>query len=274
MFIAKIKTAAAPLLAVTVVGSVGFTAFAAGPAGKAPGVNPTAIQTPARDEPKNAEPKKEPAAKTDPLANLPSIQKLKVAEEAYKKAREEAAKELDMALMVAREAHAKASKAYGETKDKDARAAASETMREAQLTVNQLLHIRTMLDSSSLGSALPPPVPQESRLHARLEQPSLAISAQLKLGKGQGVVLTTIRKGGTLEKAGFRDNDILIQLNGKPVPSELKALRALLVEIMPDTAVPAIVMREGEQESIKELKLPALGAPPPTALKPVNPTGK
>jgi S1-C subfamily serine protease len=93
----------------------------------------------------------------------------------------------------------------------------------------------------------------------------------LKLESGQGLVVTNLEKDGPLAKAGIQVNDVFLQLNGKPVPSEMTDFRKLLEEIKPDTPVTATILRKGKQESITELRLPALGTSPRTTPKPKRP---
>jgi C-terminal processing protease CtpA/Prc len=235
-----------------------------------PPVNPTvAVQNPGENGNTQAAPKtgeealpvvdqKEP----DAASKVPALKKLKEAEKAYEKARQEVAKELDEALAKADTALAKAMKELADAKDKDARRKASKAVQTALHELHDLRIARFHVDVPRLGRTLPPSVPEESRLQAHLQTPSETLRSQLKLEKGQGLVVISVEKDGATAKAGIQANDIFLQLDGKPVPSDMKEFRKLLAEIKPDTAVTATVLRQGKQESIKELRLPEAGASP------------
>ena len=97
---------------------------------------------------------------------------------------------------------------------------------------------------------------QEPRLGARIEKPSAALVDQLDLPKGQGLVIEDVLNGSAAAKAGLKPNDILLELNGKPVPSDPAEFRQMLRDVKPDTKVDAVVMRKTRKETIKGLSLP------------------
>jgi beta-lactamase regulating signal transducer with metallopeptidase domain len=96
----------------------------------------------------------------------------------------------------------------------------------------------------------------EPRLGARIEKPSAALVDQLDLPKGQGLVIDDVLNGSAAAKAGLKPNDILLELNGKPVPSDPNEFARLLQDVKPDTKVNAVVMRKTRKETIKGLSLP------------------
>jgi hypothetical protein len=95
-----------------------------------------------------------------------------------------------------------------------------------------------------------------ARLGARVEAPNATLAEQLDLPKGQGLVLREVLPDSEADKAGLKAHDILLELNGKPVPSRVEGLIRLMTDIKPDTGVEAVVLRKGKKETIKGLKLP------------------
>jgi membrane-associated protease RseP (regulator of RpoE activity) len=96
----------------------------------------------------------------------------------------------------------------------------------------------------------------DARFGARIQKPSDTLVDQLNLPQKQGIVLQEIRPDSAAAKAGLKDHDILLELNGKPVPSDMDEFGKLVQDIKPDTAVDAVVLRKGKKETIKGLKLP------------------
>jgi hypothetical protein len=98
-------------------------------------------------------------------------------------------------------------------------------------------------------------VERENRLGAVLQKPSATLVEQLDLPAKQGVVLKSVKADSAAAKAGLKANDILLELNGKAVSSEVDEFVKQLNDIKKDTAVDAVVMRKGKRETIKGLKL-------------------
>lgn len=104
------------------------------------------------------------------------------------------------------------------------------------------------------------------RLGATVRKPDATLTEQLDLPKNQGIVIGEVKPDSAAAKAGLKANDILLELNGKPVSSEPREFVKMLDEIKPNTPVDAVVMRKGKKETIKGLSLPE-------APKPANPFG-
>jgi membrane-associated protease RseP (regulator of RpoE activity) len=101
------------------------------------------------------------------------------------------------------------------------------------------------------------------RLGARVAAPGATLADQLDLPKGQGVVLEEVAKDSAAAKAGMRAHDILLELNGKPVPSDRTEFGRMLQDVKADTPVDAVVLRKGKKETIKGLTLPEARAARP-----------
>jgi hypothetical protein len=98
----------------------------------------------------------------------------------------------------------------------------------------------------------------EPRLGVRLDKPSATIVDQLDLPRDQGMIVEEIRDDSAAAKAGMKQHDILLELGGKPVPSDPQAVAKLLQGIKADEAVEAVVMRKSKKETLKNLKLPKM----------------
>src|SRR5205823_8623631 len=96
---------------------------------------------------------------------------------------------------------------------------------------------------------------RDNRLGATLQKPSPILAEQLDLPQKQGMVLQQVRPNSAAAKAGLKTNDILLELNGKAVSSNLNEFIKQLDEIKKDTPVDAVVMRKGKRETVKGLKL-------------------
>ncbi len=102
--------------------------------------------------------------------------------------------------------------------------------------------------------------PKENRLGAVVEAPPPALIDQLDLPKDQGLVIQEKKDDSAASKAGFKPNDILLELDGKSIPSKVEDFDKLLKEIKADTPVDATVMRKGRRETVKGVKLPEVKA--------------
>jgi len=94
------------------------------------------------------------------------------------------------------------------------------------------------------------------RLGAAVEPASLTLLDQLDLPAKQGIVVHDLRKDSPADKAGLKNHDILIEINGKPVPNRMDGLFKILHDIKADEKVEAVVVRKGKKVNIKELTLP------------------
>jgi hypothetical protein len=95
------------------------------------------------------------------------------------------------------------------------------------------------------------------------------LRAQLDLPEGKGLLVGAVLPGSPAARAGLKRYDVLVEVNGKEVPSSGDALRALLADVKPGTAVDLVVFRKGKRHTIKGLNLsggkrgrPGEAAPP------------
>jgi hypothetical protein len=105
--------------------------------------------------------------------------------------------------------------------------------------------------------------PAEGRLGVRVQQPSEALVDQLDLPKGQGVVIEDVTPDSAAAKAGLKANDILLELNGKAVSSNVAECVKMINGLKAKTPLDAVVMRKGKKETIKGISLPEAKAEAP-----------
>jgi beta-lactamase regulating signal transducer with metallopeptidase domain len=106
------------------------------------------------------------------------------------------------------------------------------------------------------GFGLPGGQGPEPRLGVRVDRPSATLVDQLDLPRGQGTVIEEVAPNSPADKAGLKAHDILLELNGKPVPSKPEEVARLVAGIKAGTPVDAVVLRKGKRETIKGLSLP------------------
>jgi len=128
-------------------------------------------------------------------------------------------------------------------------------MKQLGAPMNGRLQLRGNGNGIGIGR-LSPMLAEEARLGAALEKPSEVLADQLNLPRGQGMVLHEVRVDSAAARAGMKTNDILLELNGKPVPSDPQDFARMLEDIKAKTPVNAVVVRKGQKETIKDLTLP------------------
>jgi len=94
------------------------------------------------------------------------------------------------------------------------------------------------------------------RLGAHVEKPDATLVEQLDLPKGQGLVVGQVKPDSPAAKAGLKPHDILLEINGKPVPDNVAELAKALTDIKADQKVDAVVLRKGKKETIKGISMP------------------
>jgi beta-lactamase regulating signal transducer with metallopeptidase domain len=109
---------------------------------------------------------------------------------------------------------------------------------------------------------------EEPRLGARLTRPSASLVEQLDLPRDQGYVLDEVGPNSPAAKAGLKQYDILLELNGQPISNKDGELAKVLKDIKADKPVEAVVLRKGRKETVKGLTLPEVKVE-----QPANPFG-
>src|SRR5207253_3146665 len=78
----------------------------------------------------------------------------------------------------------------------------------------------------------------------------------------QGQVVEQVIAGGAGAKAGLLASDVLLELDGKPVPRDRGRFLRFLNTMPTNKAVDAVVLRKGVKKTVKGLSLPAATAAP------------
>jgi beta-lactamase regulating signal transducer with metallopeptidase domain len=103
--------------------------------------------------------------------------------------------------------------------------------------------------------------PERGRLGVIIDEPSPTLVSQLDLPKGQGLVIEEVQGESPAFKAGLKQHDILLEFNGKPVPSEPEEFTKLVAEVKAKTPVDAVVLRKGKKETIKSITMAEMKEP-------------
>lgn len=101
------------------------------------------------------------------------------------------------------------------------------------------------------------------RLGLSLKRPDPALADQLELHKGNGLVVEKVDAGSAADKAGFKPHDVLIEVKGQMVPSDVRELQKVIAEIKTGTPFDAVVLRKGQRQTVKGITLPEKGAEQP-----------
>jgi membrane-associated protease RseP (regulator of RpoE activity) len=96
----------------------------------------------------------------------------------------------------------------------------------------------------------------DGRLGVQVDKPSATLAEQLDLPKGKGLVINHVLADSAAAKAGLKVNDILLEVDGKPVSNEYHELVQLVDELKANTPVDVVVLRKGKRETIKGVTLP------------------
>jgi hypothetical protein len=143
--------------------------------------------------------------------------------------------------------------------------------RMMQKTLQKTLEIHNQLGGAVPNAGLNPLAPPgpdragyvQQRLGTTLEPASEGLAEQLDLPRGQGQLITQIVPESGAARAGLKTSDILLELNGKPVPRSLADFAGALEGIKSETPLLAVVLRKGAKKEFKDLKL--VDAPPAPA---------
>jgi beta-lactamase regulating signal transducer with metallopeptidase domain len=94
------------------------------------------------------------------------------------------------------------------------------------------------------------------RLGVRFSVPSATLAEQLDLPKNQGLVIEDVRKDSPAAKVGLKVNDVLLEVNGKPVANTPEGFAKQVESLEANRPVDVVVLRKGKKETLKGLTLP------------------
>lgn len=95
----------------------------------------------------------------------------------------------------------------------------------------------------------------EPRLGVQVEVPLAVLTEQLELPKGEGLVIAEVMPGTTAAKAGLKQHDILLEIAGQPVLSDVSKFTAQLAGMKADDKIEVVVLRKGRKETLKDVTL-------------------
>lgn len=99
------------------------------------------------------------------------------------------------------------------------------------------------------------PTAARTRLGVFLEVPEETLASQLDLPKDRGLVVRQVIPDSAAARAGLQPFDVLLELNGKAVPNNVREFSYAL-EKAPDAPASAVVLRRGKKTTISDIPLP------------------
>jgi hypothetical protein len=93
---------------------------------------------------------------------------------------------------------------------------------------------------------------------ARLSKADADLQVQLGLADKEGLVVATVAPGSAAESAGLKPDDVLVRINGKPVPNTLDGFSSLLKEQKLDAGADLDIIRGGKEETIRSARVPGI----------------
>jgi len=107
------------------------------------------------------------------------------------------------------------------------------------------------------------------RLGVLLQKPTPVLIEQLSLAADQGQVVLDVRPDSPAAKVGILKFDVIVELNGKPAPSELASFQDDVYGVKPGVDNTVVVVRRTQRLTLKGLTLSE--APPEPAAPKVQP---
>ena len=95
----------------------------------------------------------------------------------------------------------------------------------------------------------------------KVKKPTEEMINQPDLPKGKGMVIEEVDGDSPASKLGLKLHDILLEIDGKPVPNDMKEFHDMLAKLDPEKKVDVIVLRKGRNETIKDVQIPAKKKP-------------
>jgi hypothetical protein len=195
--------------------------------------------------------------KPEPVTTLK--ERLKRAEAELVKIRAAMLKDVDDELKKIDDALKAAEKAMEDAKnDREARQKAFAELNKLRSERQRVMQTRFEVEHLLNISQQPVfRIPPDQRIGLHTAAVPAVLTAQLKLEKNKGQVVDRVEPKSIAEGAGIQVNDVLLKVADKPVPGEHITFRKLLAELDPDKPFDVILIRQGKEETIKGLKIPA-----------------
>jgi C-terminal processing protease CtpA/Prc len=131
---------------------------------------------------------------------------------------------------------------------------------QQELLAERMNALRALQGFNALGRP-------SGRLGMKLEPVPAVLIEQMGLEKNVGVVLGAVAKDSAAEKAGLKVNDILLQVQGKDIPSDPAELVNQLSRLKEGEKLDFTILRKGKKEKVEGLVVPAeVRLPDPVAI--------
>jgi S1-C subfamily serine protease len=91
---------------------------------------------------------------------------------------------------------------------------------------------------------------QRGMLGVGIQPVTAELASSLGLREARGVLINSVASGGPAEKAGLKNGDVILQLNGKDV-NDANTLRNEIAAAGPGTEVTLTLLRDGRQQQVR-----------------------
>lgn len=272
MFAAKLTSAIVLAAFLAGAGGVRLSADTGTTPDTAPAPRTVALVASATPQEKKADPKTEPPKKDEAKKDEPKKDdstaaiktRLKKYEDEIGRIRESMLKDVDVEQKRLEEDVKKAEKTREDAmkvKDFDAANKAFQAISAARGELMKLQQVRNDITTRHRpAEAAAPPPPADERLGLKLSVPDKVVVSQLGLEKNQGLVIDSVKANTPAAKLGLLAADILVKIDGTPVPNSTAAFRKLLTDLKPDATFEVVVLRKGKPETVKGLTVPPVPA--------------
>jgi hypothetical protein len=99
------------------------------------------------------------------------------------------------------------------------------------------------------------------RLGVHVDRLPEALADQLDLTADRGFIVVRVLPETPAARAGIKTHDILLEINGRPVPQSIEDLHTLVSQIKEDRTFDIVILRKGQKKTISGLKLPPVQSP-------------
>lgn len=95
------------------------------------------------------------------------------------------------------------------------------------------------------------------RLGLHAEPVPAVLATHLRLKENTGLVVVQVVKDSPAEKAGIKQHDIILEMNGQAVSGDVEAFRKAVRDLKPDAKIDLKVLREGKKVDVRGIEVPA-----------------
>lgn len=100
----------------------------------------------------------------------------------------------------------------------------------------------------------------QARFGVIVQRLTPVLAEQLKIDAAEGLMVLYVVPESPAAKAGIARTDVLVEIDGKPLANDPVAFQQTIAEVKPATEISATIVRRGQKETIKGIKLNDLRA--------------